>query len=987
MEFSKDSEIITNLENSLKLLNENMNYINIEFNNDQNWTENDFNNFTISLSNLDYEEIIENEILEVSNDNNNIFIVKNMNNIIKYCNYETTTNIDSKWINRKSLYNNNIENLFDYNININVVEENEFYEEPENWDLIKKKYILSKEIKYINKKKNMEYLIKMIKKDNNDNIYDSLKSSNILKNNHQYIFSIIIKENIDINILLEEIINTIKYISLNNIIMFKNDQNDILEQYNNLVKNDIKINNYHKKKFIPLLTPKPITLEKINLIDPKEFGAVSILESYTVTEKADGERLLLYINEKGKIYTINNTYNIVNTGLIAESNLFNSLIDGEYIECNKRIDNNNKNLFAAFDMYYIKGRNITNLPLMSQTKEGNSRYNYLKFAEKYINQKKSNIQFIVKTFYYNDDKYNILHYCNHILSNYKSFPYEIDGLIFTPSNLALFSIYSNKTVQLTDNVRWDRLFKWKPPEQNTIDFLIKFGNIIKEKGQKYQEVKLYIGYNSNQWEDIGPNKGLKLRYDYKYAKEQRNNMILYKPALFKPNIFYEYGVETAYIKINSKGEIKTMENQIIENNQIIEFSYDLNNKISINHRWNPLRVREDKTRLFLSGEISKTMNDLSTAVNVWRSIHNSVTNQMIMGNELINIENTIDKSLESDDIYYSRNIPRESLLSINMLNFHNQCIKKKLYEFSKDRSSLLELCGGEGGDMNRWIDFEYSFILSIDFVRQNIYNPKSGGYSRLLKKKNQHKRIHKDKFYFPDIVFAVGDCSLPINNGEAAKDLDQESEHILKIVMNKHRNNEHHLKYIVGKGSNKFSVCSCQFAIHYFFQNEEKLNGFFNNVSSNLKLNGIFFATFMDGNIINNEFNSQNSNIIKGSKILNDNEIINTWAILKKYDNFDNDINENKYGKQIGVYIENTQKIIPEYLVDLDLLINKAKEFNLELIETNSFEKDFNDIIKNIDISDYENLSVLEKNIIDLDKDTTQKKFSFFNRYVIFKKI
>ena len=269
---------------------------------------------------------------------------------------------------------------------------------------------------------------------------------------------------------------------------------------------------------------------------------------------------------------------------------------------------------------------------MSQTKEGNSRYNYLKFAEKYINQKKSNIQFIVKTFYYNDDKYNILHYCNHILSNYKSFPYEIDGLIFTPSNLALFSIYSNKTVQLTDNVRWDRLFKWKPPEQNTIDFLIKFGNIIKEKGQKYQEVKLYIGYNSNQWEDIGPNKGLKLRYDYKYAKEQRNNMILYKPALFKPNIFYEYGVETAYIKINSKGEIKTMENQIIENNQIIEFSYDLNNKISINHRWNPLRVREDKTRLFLSGEISKTMNDLSTAVNVWRSIHNSVTNQMIITN-------------------------------------------------------------------------------------------------------------------------------------------------------------------------------------------------------------------------------------------------------------------------------------------------------------------------------------------------------------------
>ena len=71
-----------------------------------------------------------------------------------------------------------------------------------------------------------------------------------------------------------------------------------------------------------------------------------------------------------------------------------------------------------------------------------------------------------------------------------------------------------------------------------------------------------------------------------------------------------------------------------------------------------------------------------------------------------------DKILESDDVYYSRNIPRDSLLSLHMLNFHNQAIKKKLYEYSKDRNSLLELCGGEGGDMNRWVEYNYSFILA-----------------------------------------------------------------------------------------------------------------------------------------------------------------------------------------------------------------------------------------------------------------------------------
>ena len=52
--------------------------------------------------------------------------------------------------------------------------------------------------------------------------------------------------------------------------------------------------------------------------------------------------------------------------------------------------------------------------------------------------------------------------------------------------------------------------------------------------------------------------------------------------------------------------------------------------------------------------------------------------------------------------------------------------------------------------------------------------------------------------------------------------------------MNRNVNNEYHLRHIAGKGANKFSVCSCQFAIHYFFENEKKLNGFFANVSNNL---------------------------------------------------------------------------------------------------------------------------------------------------------
>ena len=82
--------------------------------------------------------------------------------------------------------------------------------------------------------------------------------------------------------------------------------------------------------------------------------------------------------------------------------------------------------------------------------------------------------------------------------------------------------------------------------------------------KKYRELKLYVGYNSSQWEDIGPMKGLRLRYDHKYAKEQkRNNMISYRPKHLKPTIYYETGVEIALVKINSKGTILNVYNSSI----------------------------------------------------------------------------------------------------------------------------------------------------------------------------------------------------------------------------------------------------------------------------------------------------------------------------------------------------------------------------------------------------------------------------------------
>jgi hypothetical protein len=106
--------------------------------------------------------------------------------------------------------------------------------------------------------------------------------------------------------------------------------------------------------------------------------------------------------------------------------------------------------------------------------------------------------------------------CDDILNNDKKYPYSIDGLIFTPAKLALYSHYGNKPVQITDNVKWDKVFKWKPPEQNTIDFMAKFGNIVSIEGIKYREIHLYVGCNPKQSDNYTIDNALKEIYNNEY---------------------------------------------------------------------------------------------------------------------------------------------------------------------------------------------------------------------------------------------------------------------------------------------------------------------------------------------------------------------------------------------------------------------------------------------------------------------------------------
>jgi SAM-dependent methyltransferase len=234
--------------------------------------------------------------------------------------------------------------------------------------------------------------------------------------------------------------------------------------------------------------------------------------------------------------------------------------------------------------------------------------------------------------------------------------------------------------------------------------------------------------------------------------------------------------------------------------------------------------------------------------------------------------------------------------------------------------------------------------------------------------------------YYPQAIFVVGDCALPLETGEAAKGKDYDSEALLKFLylgkvtekynyLNAHR--------IPGKASRKFDVVSCQFAIHYFCKSKDRLEGFLRNVSFNLKPNGKFITTFMDGVKVHQLI--QKEGFAKGVK---DGNVV--WCIQKQYKSFNK---ANAYGRLIDVYLENTNQFILEYLVHFDVLKEKAKEYHLEVVEDGFFGDMFQMLKQKMIENDPNRNRFIDNDLKALDKDPVQTQFSFLNRWVIFRKM
>ena len=837
---------------------------------------------------------------------------------------------------------------------------------------------------------------------------------------------------------------------------------EIIKKYKKLTEQ----NNW----YFNLIGPQPVTLN-LESIKLKSKHPLSI--NYAVTEKADGERYQLFItNNNG--YLINSKQNVRDTGCHFLDISDDWILDGEYITKDK--DNENINLFMIFDVYWcgkLTPQPIHTYPFLSNNPHDISRSSILNDFKKMLrnpdsiirydklNSHLSTLDIDVKTYSYGyinnnssinlseitkNDTMKIFRESKKIIDTVKNghYQYRTDGLIFLPTNLSVkgeIEGLQKKSIRGT----WYQNFKWKPPEENTIDFLVKFkkdlircklkDKIINQVSysdnnqqiKTYKQVELYVGYQFER----DPN----INYCMLTLKgETSENKNLDKIKLFNSHSNEPNQYNTSNLELHN-GLLLCINKDEIKDGDLVEMRFNKNSKTGT--YWEPLRRRSDKI----------DPQDFSSANNIWDTINNPVTLDMITGkdNRIINQEII---NIEKGKYYINKNdIEDKFLESYKLRQLHNY-IKSRLIgsvcsSFQNNKIKIMDLSCGRGGDNGKYINNDYntSFYLGID-ISSNIH----GACKRYYESNKRTKA-----------VFIRGDTSKNIKSGECSEiennDLKDKrhTEIITSIIYDTKKPIPKEYKLINDKfkgiANNGFDVVSSQFSLHYYFENETNFMGFINNLKENIKVGGYFIGTCYDGSKIFNHFKERrdkykiwkNENKYDDDDDDNDddddddddddNHDFNLFGMDQLYYkdtmgnviftldatftieefNYDPENIDNMFGVEIDVYMESIGQKIKEYLVNFDFFkdIMKKNGFEVSIPENmnprysqilrDDYFKNglgqFKQVIENID-----QLYQTDKDFHTFYKEAYKMKpiqyvpnplqdLSSFNTYFIFKKI
>lgn len=737
------------------------------------------------------------------------------------------------------------------------------------------------------------------------------------------------------------------------------DSEKIINACKNILNNksNLSFNNKNVK-----IGPKPVSLTKNTIIHMLEKTGsnliennkkiVSVNQAYKITEKADGERYYMYINEESKIYLINGNNNVIITGLQLKTDTFtNSILDGELLIINKKYE------YKYFDIYIRQNDGEYNKKL-------EERINLMNMLHNEIN-KDDTLNDDSCIAYIKENKYikcSMKEYKNiEEFDNVRQVTdYKIDGVIF---------MYNDGLTHIK-NIKDLSVLKYKPIEQNTIDVLLL-------------DKKLYCSYITDKTRKRLPIK---------------SEIVCTKP----------YIVDLHKKKIMNKDESTEVEYDLL-NNKIIEIVYYPAPKDYFVLE----KIRYDKTLEYMQkNSIVGLANDFNVVNDIIGHSCNPIEEEFINNldiEKLQNLKNYVTRSYsyygdegEDDEDKNSNSELEKQLKKIN------NKIKKQLINDAvsilknNDETNIkvLEIACGRGGDIPKYLSTNFNndklndtskvndtgvkFILGFDIDTKGIeYIDPNGNDNRargrFIYYKNEYMKLNPGNENIPNIYknnsayFMTGD----LNNYKGGDNLLTSYNEIMDDLIhnfdgkNDESNNSdfedrttYEMKMLEDINENEninlfekeqFELISCQFAIHYL-----DLDNFCKYINLQLKPGGIFICTFMEK--------------IKVLKLLGDqNEIEGKfWGLRRNEDEPDDKID-------VKFKTAKNKNYMIEKFMNIELLEEKFNEYGIHLY-SNNFEsiQSKSSSIKNI--KHFEELPEL--------KNKTDKEFDFNKLYtgVIFQK-
>lgn len=672
----------------------------------------------------------------------------------------------------------------------------------------------------------------------------------------------------------------------------------------------------------------PVTMTRRHL---RKENPHNILKDYTVTNKADGQRAGLYVTRDKKLLMVTPQLKITWTGVTAlEDTHIGDFIDGEYIP--------EHNLFCIFDVYRFRNRDTRGLPLLKTDEDTlkNPLHSRIGCARVFVDDLRNKFrmtpslnQLRVETKMFLAGDGIAMEQCIQTLLD-TEFEYETDGLIFTPRSSPVAPPEDRK------GKTWLRVYKWKPPHLNTIDFLLKiskdetFDPIEKSKARKGE---LYVSRTPGE-DIIYPRETMTGEYvpprlppDLQRVAETNTRV----PSIFQPSVPRDPDAYQLLVKVNDRGMTVDSQNNRVDDNTIVECSFDMDTR-----RWSILRTRYDKTYQYRVLREPQYGNDISTANNIWTSIHVPVTEGMIRSL----VSNPPDDTYE-DDMYYRDDLKRSSRVFNDVYDFHNR-IKDELYKTNiKKDDTLLELAVGRGGDMNKWKRVHPSKVVGVDISLANIISPTQGSAVRYIMDKRKHPHDH-----LPPALFVQGDMTV--------YPLFEQEDKYMPILTGKETGSTKYLSQFEGLTS--FDVISCQFALHYACESEEVFRSF----AKNLQKYGrdTFFGTCSDGQSIYSLLVGKKAHLFGSEKQV-------SGEYTKEYE--DRETWSEEFGMPVKVFLESFDKPAIEYLVPFQKVTQILEEHGWELVDSKLF-------------------SELYAQQTGITLTPEQQTFSFLNRTFVFKR-